>query len=184
MSDRPAEWLQTHAARLPPRGSVLDVACGRGRNALWLAGRGLEVLAIDRSAEAIAALDAEARRLGSPVTAVVRDLETGSPSLGSARFDAIIVTNYLHRALFPALLDALRPGGVLFYETFTRDQAKRGKPTNPDFLLEPGELERLVRGLEVVAKREGDVEDRSIASIVAIKPHRPPPEEDSRGRLG
>ena len=90
-------------------------------------------------------------------------------TLSGGVFDVIVVVHYLHRPLFPSLVNALRPGGVLVYETFTRAQAARGKPTNPAFLLEPGELLTLVRPLEVLASREGDYDGRSVASIVATR---------------
>jgi hypothetical protein len=79
----------------------------------------------------------------------------------------IVVVHYLHRPLFPALIEALAPNGLLLYETFTTAQAARGKPTNPDFLLKPGELLDLVRPLEILASREGDFEDRMVASVLA-----------------
>ena len=80
-----------------------------------------------------------------------------------------VVTHYLHRPLFPLLVKALRRGGVLVYETFTRAQAARGRPTNPAFLLEPGELLDLVAPLEITASREGDFEHRMVASVIAVK---------------
>ena len=143
------------------------MACGRGRHALWLAARGLVVDAVDRSAEAIAAVAAEARQRGLTVEARVLDLESGHPVLGVEAYDVIVGFHYLPRPLFPSLTAALRPGGLLIYETFTRAQAARGKPTNPAFLLEPGELRRLVAPLEVIAEREGAFDDRDVASIVA-----------------
>ena len=79
----------------------------------------------------------------------------------------IVVIHYLHRPLFPALRAALRPGGVLVYETFTRAQAARGKPTNPDFLLQPGELRDLVGPLEVLVEREGEFEGKMLSSVIA-----------------
>jgi hypothetical protein len=79
----------------------------------------------------------------------------------------VVVVHYLHRPLFPALIEALSPDGLLVYETFTRAQAARGKPTNPDFLLQPGELFELVRPLEIFASREGDFDGRMIASVIA-----------------
>lgn len=166
-SRRPASWLLAHAAMLPRRGRALDVACGRGRNAIWLAERGLTTLAVDRNEEAIRDLNEAARAMGLPLTAEVRDLESGPVSCPQSAYDAIVVVHYLHRPLFPALIDALAPGGVLVYETFTRAQATRGKPTNPDFLLKSGELLELVRPLEVLASREGDYEGRQIASVIA-----------------
>ena len=143
------------------------MACGRGRHALWLAARGLAVDAVDRSAEAIDAVAAQARQRGLTIQARVLDLESGHPDLGTEAHDVIVGVHYLHRPLFPSLTAALRPGGLLIYETFTRAQAARGKPTNPAFLLEPGELRRLVAPLEVIAEREGAFDDRDVASIVA-----------------
>lgn len=168
----PAAWVIDHAQLLPSSGRALDVACGRGRHALWLAEHGSSVLAVDRDPGAIRALQADATARGLPIIAVVRDLESGESSLGSEAFDTIVVVHYLHRPLFPALIDALRPGGLLIYETFTRAQARRGKPTNPDFLLTEGELQRLVQPLEVLDWREGEFEGRDLAAVVARKRQR------------
>lgn len=163
----PASWLTGNGDLLPRSGDGLDVACGTGRNTLWLAAHGLAMLGIDRDGAALRALEDEARRRELPVRVRVVDLERGEASLEQHAFDMIAVFHYLHRALFPALLAALRPGGVLVYETFTSDQARRGKPTNPDFLLHPGELRELVRPLEIVREREGDYEGRMVASVIA-----------------
>jgi SAM-dependent methyltransferase len=167
--DAPASWLTRHEHLLLVTGEALDVACGRGRHALWLAARGLSVQAVDRNPVAIAELDAVARRGDLPVHARVLDLESGAPEIMPRTFDLVVVIHYLHRPLFPALIASLRPGGMLVYETFTRAQAARGKPTNPAFLLEPGELGRLVAPLDVVAQREGTFDDRDVASVVAIR---------------
>ena len=166
----PTRWLVDHAYLLPTRGEALDLASGRGRNARWLARRGLTTLAIDRDEAAVQFVRDEAVRLGLPLRALVVDLERRDFTLDSRSHDVIVVVHYLHRALFPTLRDALRPGGVLVYETFTREQALRGKPTNPAFLLEPGELRELVQPLEVVAEREGDVEGKMLASVIARRP--------------
>lgn len=163
----PASWLTQHADLLPASGHALDVACGRGRHARWLASRGLTVDAVDRSVEAIAGLEAERRERQLPIRGRVLDLESGTPDLAPSAYDVIVVVHYLHRPLFPALLAALRPGGLLVYETFTRAQAARGKPTNPAFLLEPGELVRLVAPLTIIAHREGTFDDRDVASVIA-----------------
>jgi SAM-dependent methyltransferase len=170
MSDlTPARWLTDHRSLLPASGDALDVACGRGRNALWLAAEGFTVCAVDRDVTAIEALNAEAARARLAVTGKVRDLESGDPGLGTSSFDLVVVTNYLHRPLFPYLLAAVRPGGILVYETFTSDQARRGRPTNPAFLLESGELRRLVAPLVVLTAREGEAEGRDLASVIARK---------------
>jgi SAM-dependent methyltransferase len=166
-SRRPASWLVQHADLLPRVGRALDVACGRGRHALWLAERGLTTLAVDRDAAAVREVNGVAQERGLPLRAETRDLERGDDPFGGAAFDVIVVVHYLHRPLFPSLIAALAPGGLLIYETFTRAQAARGKPTNPDFLLKPGELLELVRPLDVVASREGDYDGRMVAAVIA-----------------
>ena len=164
----PAAWLAMHR-RLLPAGDALDVACGRGRHALWLAEQGRRVTAIDRDEVALHELAEEARRRGLSLVTELADLETESASLPAAAFDVVVVVHYLHRPLFPQLLAALRPGGVLVYETFTTAQAARGKPSNPEFLLRPGELRDLVGSLEVLESREGEFDGRDVASVVARK---------------
>jgi SAM-dependent methyltransferase len=166
-SRTPAAWLVANADLLPGEGHALDVACGRGRHAVWLAERGLTTLAIDRDADAVRELNDIARARHLSLHAEVRDLEGRTDPLGPAAYDVIVVVHYLHRPLFPVLIDALAPGGLLVYETFTRAQAARGKPTNPDFLLESGELVELVRPLKVIASREGDYDGRLVASVIA-----------------
>ena len=157
---------------LPRRGKAIDVACSAGRHALLLSAAGLSVRAVDRDAESIAELKASARRLGFRVEAEVKDLETGHADLGEETYDVVLVVNYLHRPLFPVLARALRRGGWLIYETYTTAQAERGHPRNPDFLLEPGELPRLVAPLEVVRQREGEFEGHMVSAVAARKPAR------------
>ncbi len=120
---------------------MLDLACGRGRHALYLARAGFRVRAVDRDAGAIADLRDTAGRLGLDVTCDVLDLETTPPpGLGDACYDAVVVFHYLHRPLFPAIGRALVRGGLLVYETFTVAQSLRGHPRNPAFLLHPARL--------------------------------------------
>jgi SAM-dependent methyltransferase len=149
---------------------ALDLACGRGRHALWLAEQGYRVTAIDRDPDALRELSEEARRRGLSITTGLVDLERGSDVFPAEVVDVILVVHYLHRPLFPQLLAALRSGGVLVYETFTTAQAARGKPTNPAFLLRPGELRDLVGSMDVLAWREGEFDGRDVASVVARKP--------------
>jgi len=163
----PSQWLTDHRHLLPATGDALDLACGSGRNAIWLAEQGFQALAVDRNATALDALSEEAKLRRLSLRTQVVDLEDGPPFLDPDSFDLIVVVHYLHRPLFPGLVRALRPGGVLVYETFTRAQAARGKPTNPAFLLEPGELLTLVRPLQVLARREGEFEGKMLASVVA-----------------
>jgi len=100
----------------------------------------------------------------------VVDLEAGDADLGAGTHDLVLVFHYLHRPLFPALVRALAPGGLLLYETFTVEQARRGRPKNPDFLLAPGELRRIVTPLVVLREREGEFEGRMVAGVAARKP--------------
>jgi SAM-dependent methyltransferase len=166
----PSSWLADNVDLLPHGGAVLDVACGRGRHALWLAREGFRVHAVDRDAKAVAFVRQSAEDAGLSVVVECVDLETyPPPSLGDAKYDAIVVINYLHRPLFPALKRALKPGGRLVYETFTVLQAARGKPTNPDFLLQPGELLALVPPLTVLRSRDGDFDGRFASSVVATR---------------
>jgi tellurite methyltransferase len=143
------------------------VACGFGRHALLLAAAGFPVTAVDRDEGRIASLRATSERLGIPLEAKVVDLEAGPTELGDGVYDLVLVFHYLHRPLFPALVRALAPGGLLIYETFTRAQAARGEPKNPAFLLEPGELAGLVAPLEVLRQREGEFEGRMVAGVAA-----------------
>ena len=165
----PSAWLVQNRHLLPERGDSLDLACGSGRNAIWLAGQGFRTVAVDRDSAAIHALNQDAARRGLAIRAQVLDLENGEPFLAPGTFDLIVVVHYLHRPLFPWLVGALRREGVLVYETFTRAQAARGKPTNPAFLLEPGELVSLVQPLTIVANREGEFDGRAVASVVAAR---------------
>ena len=168
MSDAPAEWLLDNRDLWPQGAPVLDVACGKGRNAIVLAQHGLRVRAIDRSAEAIASLRDRAGQLELLIDVAVVDLETDPPpSLGHSMYDAVFVFNYLHRPLIPAIRAAVKPGGRIFYETFTTKQAERGHPKNPAFLLRDGELVELMSPLSIVRSREGDFGGRCIASVVA-----------------
>jgi rhodanese-related sulfurtransferase len=164
----PSPWLIQNADLLPRGGKVLDVACGRGRHALLLASAGFEVHAIDRDPDAIAFVRETAERLGLKLAAEVVDLETDPPpDLGSSICDAVLVFNYLHRPLFPALRAVVKTGGRIFYETFTTRQAERGHPRNPAFLLKDGELEEMMAPLTIVRSRAGDIDGRWIASAVA-----------------
>lgn len=166
----PSPWLLANAPLFPRGARALDVACGRGRHALVLAAAGHAVRAVDRDPGCVASLRALARRLRLPLDADVLDLERGAVGLGEGAHDLVLVFNYLHRPLFPALVRALAPGGLLLYETFTIDEAAHGRPTSPDHLLLPGELRRLVEPLEVARYREGEVDGRHRASVAARKP--------------
>jgi rhodanese-related sulfurtransferase len=163
----PSPWLVDNVELLPGSGRVLDVACGKGRHALLLAAAGFAVTAVDRDPAALERLRGQAHRLELDVRVEAVDLEGPVVDLGQAVYDLIVVVRYLHRPLFPRLIDALAPGGALVCETFLAGQAERGHPRNPAFLLEPGELLRLVHPLEVLRSREGDFDGAMLASVVA-----------------
>jgi rhodanese-related sulfurtransferase len=163
----PAPWLVDNVDLLPAAGRALDLASGRGRHALLLAAAGFAVTAIDRDADALDRLRAQALRLELDLRVEVMDLESAGVDLGADPFDLIVVTRYLHRPLIPQLVGALAPGGILIYETFLVSQAERGHPRNPSFLLEPGELTALVRPLEILRVREGEFDGAMVSSVVA-----------------
>ena len=142
-------------AALIPKGRVLDVACGTGRHSRFLLELGHDVTAVDREAQSIAG-----------VRFVQANLEDGSPwPLPGERFQGIVVTNYLYRPLFPVLADALASGGVLLYETFMQGNERYGKPSNPAFLLRPGELWQAFAGLHIVAFEQGRARETKPAMI-------------------
>jgi SAM-dependent methyltransferase len=158
----PSPWVQQWAALIRPGGAVLDLACGAGRHARLLARLGFEVDAVDRDPALFT--DPPSR-----VTLLGADLEGARWPYGERRFDGIVVTNYLHRPLLPVLLRSLEPGGLLVYETFARGNERFGKPSNPDFLLAPGELLEAVRGkLRVIAYEDRVVEEPKPAALQRI----------------
>ena len=158
MSDAASAWV-VRWAPLVARGPVLDVACGEGRHARFFAGRGFQVVAVDREAQA----------LPREVSFVRADLEGGNPwPFAGQRFGAIVVTNYLHRPLLPCLRDSLDERGVLIYETFMAGNERYGKPSNPAFLLRPGELLEAFAGLGIVAFEQGEIDAARKAVVQRI----------------
>jgi SAM-dependent methyltransferase len=145
-------WVMRFAPLIAAGGEVLDYASGGGRHARWLAQRGWRVEAVDRDAAALAQLAGDAR-----VTTRQADLEDGPWPYAGRRFDAVVVTNYLYRPRFGELLACLDAGGVLIYETFMVGNERFGKPSNPDFLLQRGELlARLGADYTIVAFEQGE----------------------------
>lgn len=163
MGEKPSGWVLRWAGRIASGSEVLDLACGGGRHSRHLAGLGYRVLAVDRNESALAGL-----RGTEGVETLVADLESGAWPLGGRRFGGIVVTNYLHRPLFPHILSALSPSGVLIYETFAAGNERFGKPSNPAFLLRPGELLEATRGLRVIAYEDLEVSEPRPAMVQRI----------------
>jgi SAM-dependent methyltransferase len=152
-----SDWIRRWSHLVPARGQLLDLACGHGRHVRWFAARGHAVVGVDKAADALQSLDDLCA--GGQVRTVQADVENGPWPLMDAgapqRYDAVIVTNYLWRPLLPTIVHSLAPGGVLLYETFAHGNAELGKPSRPDFLLQPGELLRVCEGLRIVAFEDG-----------------------------
>jgi SAM-dependent methyltransferase len=173
----PSPWVTRFAALVPAGVRVLDLAAGSGRHARFFAARGARVVAVDRDPDLLRSLATVA---GIETRAL--DLERGAWPLAGETFDAIVVTNYLHRPLFPHLRAALAPDGVLLYETFAMGNEAYGRPTNPDFLLCRDELltvAELAPAMTVVAFEQGLVQDDGRTAVVqrlaAVGPSRPWP---------
>lgn len=160
----PSEWV-VRWAPLIRTGTVLDVACGEGRHSRLFLEQGLKVTAVDRSPQDI-----------SGARFVQADLEDGSPwPLPGELFEGIVVTNYLHRPLMATLAGSLAEGGVLIYETFMLGNERFGRPSNPQFLLQPGELLRSFAGMTIRGFEEGEVlhpKPAMIQRLCAVRPRK------------
>lgn len=161
-------WVDRWANLIEARGSVLDLACGTGRHAAYLAERGHTVTAVD-----IDLRPSESHRDAAGILWRQADLESAPWPFAGERFQGVVVTNYLHRPLFPRILEALAPGGVLIYETFSMGQTKYGRPRNPAHLLLPGELLEWVRGhlrVQAFEDLEEPHQRRCVQRICALRP--------------
>ena len=167
----PALVLSENAHLLPDQGDALDLACGLGGNALFLAQQDFQVCAWDYSNAAIEQLKQVANNHEIKLQAEIRDVVKEPPA--SQSFDVIVVSRFLDRSLIPELIAALKPGGLIFYQTFIREKVIDIGPSNPDFLLNPNELLDLFSSLKVLVYREeglvGEVEKgfRNEALLVA-----------------
>ena len=173
-SAQPSAWIRRWSHLVAAGGSVLDVACGRGRHLRWFARHGHPVVGVDRAPEAVDSLaDLVA---GGNAQVLLADVENAPwplvQGLVPRQFDAVVVTNYLWRPLLTTILQSLAPGGVLLYETFAQGNATVGKPSRPDFLLAPGELLGVCAGLRVVAYEDGfcDAPARFVQRVAAVCP--------------
>ena len=154
---------------LLPKGRALDVAMGAGQNAVYLARNGFEVEGVDISPEAVNRALELARTAGVTIKAYIADLES-SHSIEKNVYDVIICFNYLQRSLIPQIKEGLRKGGMVVYETFIVDQARWGRPRNPDYLLKHNELLDMFRDFRCLRYREGIMEGpKAVASIVGEK---------------
>ena len=164
-TETPSAWLQRWTHLIAPGSRVLDVACGAGRHMRWLAARGHQVIGVDRNPDAVAL----AQAFGEVTCA---DIENGPWPFAGQTFGCVVVTNYLWRPLLPAIVQAVASGGVLIYETFAAGNETVGKPSRPDFLLQPGELLRATEGLRTVAYEDGfeASPERFVQRIAAVSP--------------
>ena len=167
----PSPWVCRFAPLIAPAGTVLDLACGAGRHLRWLLTKGHSVTALDRDLDKLGDLTAGAR-----LEMIQADLEDGTAfPLAGRRFAAVVVTNYLHRPILPDIVAAVGPGGLLLYETFAQGNERFGRPSNPDFLLRPGELLDAVRPELTILAYEDLVQDEpkpaAIQRIAARRDH-------------
>jgi SAM-dependent methyltransferase len=173
-----SSWIAHFAQLVAPASTVLDVACGGGRHAKFLAARGCRVDAVDHDA-ALAAQFA-----GWPaIRFLAADIEAGSWPYAGRSFDAVIVTNYLNRPLLPMLAAAIAPGGVLLYETFAVGHERYGRPRNPDFLLRPRELLAAFADLHVLAFEDGVVAQPAPARVQRLAAVRASADDHARLQL-
>ena len=165
---KPSQFLVENI-QLLPKGRTLDVAMGKGRNALYLAKMGFEVEGVDLSQDAVNHALELARTIGVNLKARVVDLEKNF-HIEKQAYDVIICFNYLQRSLINHIREGLHMGGIVVYETYIIDQAQFGKPKNPDYLLKHNELLDIFHGFRCLRYREGVMEGpKAIASIIAEK---------------
>lgn len=170
----PSSWVVQFLPLLQRRSSVLDLACGAGRHTRLLLEEGHTVTALDREVTGLGDLSGSDR-----LWLLQADLEEDPWPLENRDFDAVVITNYLWRPLFPEILKSVTPGGLLIYETFAEGNERFGKPTNPDHLLREGELLKVVEGhLDVVKYEHTEVSSPRMAMVQRICARRPGEQSD------
>lgn len=166
-----SSWVKRWSHLVKPKGTILDVACGHGRHAYYFHQLNNPLILVDLSQAAMESIAIEAHFCEK----VISDIENGPWPFAGRQFDAVVVTNYLWRPLMPNLMASLAPGGVLIYETFAAGNETIGKPSRPDFLLQPGELLEICKDLRVVAFEDGFINDegghsaRYVQRIAAVR---------------
>ena len=178
----PSDWVRRWSHLIPDRAGgarVLDLACGHGRHSRWLMRHGHVVTAVDRDPQALASL----ADLAPWVRTLQADIENAPWPLAGREFEAVVVTNYLWRPLWPEILASLAPGGLLIYETFAHGNASVGRPARPDFLLQPGELLTVCSDLRVVAYEDGFLyhPERYVQRVAAVRENATPQPADTAG---
>ena len=174
-AEMPSAWVTRWSHLVPTHGTVLDLACGRGRHSRWFFEAGHPVVLVDRDGNALDSIALPGGAL-QPCEKILADIESGPWPLGGRQFAGIVVTHYLWRPLFKQILQSLAPGGVLLYETFAQGNETVGKPSRPDFLLRPGELLEVCAGLRIVAFEDGFLPGsalttpRFVQRIAAVRP--------------
>jgi len=168
----PSDWVRRWGSLVPAGGTVLDLACGHGRHVRWFAALGHRVTGVDRAEDALAGLSGVAETVLADIeNSPWPMLEAGQPR----QFDAVVVTNYLWRPLLQTLADSVAPGGLLIYETFASGNETVGRPSNPDFLLRPGELLAQFADWRVIAFEDGFLPqpERFVQRLCAARPGGP-----------
>jgi len=174
-SAKPAQILSENAHLLPSsllqNSIALDLACGRAGNAIFLAEQGFNVDAVDISSNVLESLESFVKQQSLSISCECRDIET--KGLSDKKYDVIVVSYFLNRELFPQIINALKPNGLLFYETWSQEKVNDSGPSNPEYRLKAGELLKLSQALHPLFYREeGDQGDtskgtRNIAMLVA-----------------
>ncbi len=167
--DAPSPWVVRWSHLAAPGAAVLDVACGGGRHLAWFAERGHPITGVDRDTAAARVRLPGAELITADIEANPWPLTRGTSA--ARQFGLVVVTNYLWRPLWPHILESVAPGGVLIYETFAAGNETVGRPSRPDFLLQPGELLRVCADWQVVAYENGTLAApaRFVQRIAAVR---------------
>lgn len=162
----PSDWLADNASLLDGKGKALDIAGGEGRNSVFVASKGYEVTCLDISENGLQKAQALAQEKNTKITTLLADLD--NKSLPENEYDLVLCFNFLDRSLFPGICKTLKPGGLIFYETFTLDHLKHSS-FKKEWVLEINELLQVFNGFRILRYREVDEAPKAFASLVAQK---------------